>query len=97
MCAVALFGSPSSQHDVSNHINNPPSYEIRLLNGGFVPGKTAANQDLIVDERADVACVTETWLGKGRGVNLSRLCPLGYLLIYQLRYYRQGNGVSALQ
>lgn len=65
LLTVAPSGSSSRQSSVAKDINNPPGYKILLLNARLVTGKTAATQDLILDERAELSCITETWLGKG--------------------------------
>ncbi|XP_067316900.1 galectin-7-like [Anolis sagrei] len=36
--------------------------QVLLVNARSINGKTAAIQDLTLDERADLACITETWL-----------------------------------
>ncbi|KAF7236814.1 Extracellular calcium-sensing receptor [Varanus komodoensis] len=45
-----------------------------------VHNKSSLIHDLIVDEGADLACITETWEGEGGEVSLSQLCPPGYLV-----------------
>lgn len=67
---------------------------VLLLNARWVTRKTAASQGLILDERTDLPCITEIRLGERRGVNHSQLCPLGYLLIYQLRYGQLGSAAA---
>lgn len=57
--------------DVGNHIKNPPGYEILLLNVQSVTGKAAATWDIILDERADLPHMTETWLEEEGEVKLS--------------------------
>ncbi|KAF7253167.1 Xanthine dehydrogenase/oxidase [Varanus komodoensis] len=49
--------------------------------------------DLIVDERADLVCITETWAGGG-DVALSQLCPPGYLVQHCSRPEGRGGGVA---
>ena len=61
-----------------------------------MPGqyKTALIHDIILDEGADLACITETWVGEESGVPLSQLCLPGYLVQHQCRSEGWGGGVA---
>ncbi|KAF7246590.1 Craniofacial development protein 2 [Varanus komodoensis] len=56
-------------------INCPSGLTVLLLNARSVHNKTSLIHDLIVDEGADLACITETWIGEGGDVALSQLRP----------------------
>ena len=56
---------------------SPPGLKMLMLNIRLVEEKPAAIQDLILDERVDLACITRTWLDEAGVVNLTQLCPSG--------------------
>ena len=58
---------------------SPRRLKLLLLKAILVDRKTTAIQDLILDEQAGPACITQTWLDEAGGVNLTQLCPLGFL------------------
>ena len=49
-----------------------------LLNARPLKGKTSGIQDLILEEQADLACTTETWLDEAGGVGPSQHCLPGF-------------------
>ena len=46
-----------------------------------------------MNEEADLACITEIWVGEQGGVGLTQLCPPGYSVQHQARLEGQGGGV----
>ena len=76
--------SPTSNQMVSgDHISKPLSHTVLLMNARSVQNKTALIHDVILDEGADLACITETWVGEEGGVPLSQLCLPGYSVQHQ--------------
>ena len=53
------------------------------LNARSVQNKISLIHDLIVDDGADLVCITETWVGELGGVTLTQLCPPGYSVQHQ--------------
>ena len=58
----------------------PSTLRLVLLNARSVSNKTQLIYDLILDENADLACITETWIGREGGPPSSHLparlcCP----------------------
>ncbi|XP_061463050.1 uncharacterized protein LOC133375459 [Rhineura floridana] len=49
-----------------------------------------------MDEAADLACITETWVVEQGGVSLSQLCPPGYLVQHHGRSEGRGGGVAVV-
>lgn len=53
------------------HISPPSSLKLELINARSVNNETQLIHNLILDEGADLACITEIWLGGEDNVNLS--------------------------
>ena len=47
-----------------------------LINAGPANNKYHRIHYLIEEERTDLACIMETWMGKERGIALFQMCPL---------------------
>ncbi|XP_053148482.1 uncharacterized protein LOC128343440 [Hemicordylus capensis] len=91
------FSSSSPNPETSGSSENTPSrIRMLLLNAKSVNAKTSLIHNLIVDERADLVCVTETWVDELGGVGLSQLCPPGFLSVQQPRLASQGGGVAVI-
>ena len=80
--------SDSGRHDRLNFL---------YLNDRSVGNKTEAISSMILDEKIDICCITETWLHKGDTdtVTIGQLSPAGYSLIHEPRVKR-GGGVAVL-
>lgn len=63
---------------------------INLLWSRLDCNKASLVYDLIIDERADMPCIIETWLGSKWGVASLEMWPLGFWAWHQLRF--QGRG-----
>lgn len=61
-----------------------PGLKILLLNARSVKGKTTI-QDLILNEHAVLAYITETWLDESGGGNFTQLCPPEFSVQQQAR------------
>uniref|UniRef100_A0A803SN06 Reverse transcriptase domain-containing protein n=1 Tax=Anolis carolinensis TaxID=28377 RepID=A0A803SN06_ANOCA len=85
---------PPDMVNLDTQVGGSSGLKVVLLNARSVNGKTAIIQDLILDERADLACITETWLDEAGGVNLTQLCPPGYAVQHQPRSGGWGGGVA---
>ncbi|XP_053151089.1 uncharacterized protein LOC128344612 [Hemicordylus capensis] len=91
------FSGPSPNPLTPGSSENTPSrIRVLLLNARSVNAKTSLIHDLIVDERADLVCVTETWLDVLGGVGLSQLCPPGFQIAQQPRLEGRGGGVAVI-
>ena len=63
-----LSSSPTPNQMVSGgHISKPLSRTVLLMVARSVQNKTALIHDVILDEGADLACITETWVGEEGG------------------------------
>ena len=96
LTAVPCSGPPYTRRFVGSSISQPSGLRMLLLNARSVHNKTSLIHDLIVDEAADLACITETWVGEQGGVSLSQLCPPGYLVQHQGRPEGRGGGVAVV-
>ncbi|KAF7235017.1 C-type lectin domain family 2 member D, partial [Varanus komodoensis] len=85
--------NPVSQRVPGSLVSHPLGLTVLLLNARSVNNKSALIHDLIVDEGADLACITETWAGGG-DVALSQVCPPGYLVQHCSRLEGRGGGVA---
>ena len=56
-----------------------------------VANKAQLIQDLILEKDADLACITETWMGSEGGVPLSLARPPGYAMQHQGRLEGRGG------
>ena len=50
-----------------SQINSPSTLKLVLLNARSVSNKSQIIYDLILEEDADLACITEAWIGRDRG------------------------------
>ena len=62
-----------------------------LLNARSAPNKAQVIHDLILEEDADLACITETWIGGEGGPPLALICPPGYAVQHQGRLEGRGG------
>lgn len=63
------------------HIDSPSGLKLLLIKVRLV-NTTVLTHDLILDEHANLAYITKTWLAAGRGLSLSSMCHPGFLLQY---------------
>ncbi|KAF7245399.1 RNA-directed DNA polymerase from mobile element jockey [Varanus komodoensis] len=78
-------------------ISRPSGLTMLLLNARSVHNKTSLIHYLIVDEGADLACITETWAGEGADVSLSQLCLPVFLVQHRPRPGGEGRGGGPLE
>ncbi|KAF7247270.1 Netrin receptor UNC5B [Varanus komodoensis] len=83
-----------SQKVPGSLVSCPSGLTVLLCNARSANNKSALIHDLIVDEGADLACITETWAGEGGDVALSQLCPPGYMVQHCSRPEGRGGGVA---
>ena len=69
----------------------PSTLNLVLLNARSVSNKSQLIQDLILEEDADLPCITETWMGGEGGVPLTLSCPPDYAVQHQGRLEGQGG------
>ena len=69
----------------------PSTLNLVPLNARSVSNKSQLIQDLILEEDADLACITETWMGGEGGVPLTLSCPPGYTVQHQGRLEGRGG------
>ncbi|KAF7235047.1 Vomeronasal type-2 receptor 26 [Varanus komodoensis] len=91
---ISPSGSALNQRVSGSLVNHPSGLTVLLLNARSVNNKSSLIHDMIVDEGADLACITETWVGEGGDVALSQLCPPGYLVQHCSRPEGRGGGVA---
>ena len=65
--------------------SRPSTLRLVLLNARSVSNKAQVIHDLILEEDADLACITETWIGGEGGPPLVLICLLGYAVQHQGR------------
>ncbi|KAM3855847.1 uncharacterized protein M6D78_000899 [Vipera latastei] len=75
---------------------HPPMLRLVYLNARSVANKAHLVRDLVESEHADLACITETWLGPEGGVPLVDLCPPGFQVLHQPRTHGRGGGVAVI-
>lgn len=80
----------------SSHTIFPPPLSWCLSNARSVNNKTHLVHDLIEDDCADLAYITETWLGGENDVNLSLVCSPGLGIQQQRREEDQAGGVNVV-
>ncbi|XP_053154385.1 uncharacterized protein LOC128345841 [Hemicordylus capensis] len=93
---VPFSGPSPNPLTLGSSENTPSRIRVLLLNARSVNAKTSLIHDLIVDEHADLVCVTETWLDALGGVGLSQLCPPGFQIVQQPRLEGRGVGVAVI-
>ena len=71
LISIPSSSSTPNQMVSGDHISKPSSHTVLLMNARSVQNKTALTDDVILDEGADLACITETWVGEEGGVPLS--------------------------
>ncbi|KAF7239822.1 Craniofacial development protein 2 [Varanus komodoensis] len=91
---VPTSGFAPSQKVPGSLVSRPSGLTVLLFNARSANNKSALIHDLIVDEGADLACITETWAGEGGDVALSQLCPPGYMVQHCSRPEGRGGGVA---
>uniref|UniRef100_A0ABM5FRX5 Endophilin-A1 isoform X1 n=1 Tax=Pogona vitticeps TaxID=103695 RepID=A0ABM5FRX5_9SAUR len=74
--------------------SQPSTLTLVLLNARSVSNKPQLIHDLILEEDADLACITETWLGGEGGPPLALICLPGYAIQHQGRLEGRGGGVA---
>lgn len=67
---------------------------LLLLNARSVNHKAPLICDLISEEQADLACVTETWLDLEGGIPLSEVCLAEFRVWHQPRLQGRGGGIA---
>ena len=65
-----------------------------LLNARSVSNKSQIIQDFMLEEDADLACITKTWMDRERGVPMTFTCHPGYAVQHQGRL--EGRGGEAI-
>ena len=72
------------------------SLSLCLLNAQSVKNKSANIFDYVIECKADLVAITETWLKSNHDVIRSELCPTGYKLLDHMRTGRRGGGTGLL-
>ena len=79
-----------------SQISHPSTLRLVLLNARSVANKAQVIYDLILEEDADLACITETWIGGEGGPPLALICPPGYAVQHQGRLEGRGGSRHCL-
>ncbi|XP_061464713.1 uncharacterized protein LOC133376492 [Rhineura floridana] len=96
LVAVTCSGPPHTHRIAGSSISQPSDLQLLLFNARSINNKTSLIHDLIVDEAADLACITETWVSDLGGINLSQLCPPGYSVQHLGRSEGRGGGIAVV-
>ena len=94
--AVPCSCSVASDQNQDNLLSQPSTLSLMLLNARSALNKVQLIRDLILDEIADLACITETWVGAEAGVALSLICPTRYSVQQQGKLEGRGGGVAII-
>lgn len=73
--AVPLSIHLHNQWIPGSHAAHPHTLKLLLFNARSVKKQTNNTCDLIMSDYAELACITEIWLGGEGGVWLSRVMP----------------------
>ena len=71
--------------------SQPSTLTLVLLNARSVSNKPQVIHDLNLEVDADLACITETWIGREGGPPLALVCPPDYDIQYQGRLEGRGE------
>ena len=66
---------PANLGNLENEPRHPQNLSLLLRNARSVKNKTNVSYDLLLDEEADLACFTETWLGDDSGPTWAQALP----------------------
>ena len=69
----------------------PSTLTLVLLNARSIANKPQVIHDLILEENADLACITETWISGEGSPPLALVCPSGYAVQHQGRLEGRGE------
>ena len=78
----------------TNHASS--NLSLCLLNARSVRNKSASICDYVIDCKADVFAVTETWLGLDDAAVCKEITPTGYRMFHSPRKERMGGGTALL-
>ena len=81
---------PANLGSLENRPVHPQNLSLLLCNARSAKNKTHIIYDLLLDEEADLACFTETWLGDDSGPTWAQALPAGYCISEQVR--KSGRG-----
>lgn len=79
-----------------NNVAKQPKLKIGLINIRSLTSKATFVNELITDHKADILCLTETWLKTDEYVALNEATPPGYSSIHVPRLTGRGGGVAAI-
>ena len=85
LTAVHCSETVTNPHYRGSQPSQPSTLTLVLLNARSVSNKTQVIHDLILEEDADLACITETWINGEGGPPLALICPPGYAVQHQGR------------
>ena len=83
--AVHCSGPVTTCQTRGSWLSHTSTLKLVLLNARSVSNKSKLIYNLILEEDADLASITETWLGSDGGIPLSLACPPGYAVQHQGR------------
>ncbi|XP_062827975.1 uncharacterized protein LOC134296596 [Anolis carolinensis] len=92
--------SLSNLHSIPRHtaekVLPTPLLSLLLFNARSIVNKTATLSDFILNQAADLVCITETWIREGDNIPSHELTPPGFQIFQQPRSGGQGGGVAIL-
>ena len=71
--------------------SRPSTLRLVLLNARSVSNKAQVIHDLMLEQDADLACISETWIGGEGGPPLALICLPGYAVQHQGRLEGRGE------
>lgn len=87
-----VLASQTQTWALDGRLSRPRAVGCCLVNARSVCNKATLIHDLILEEKADLACITETWMGQEGGVPFTDICPASFQVWHQLRPQEWGRG-----
>lgn len=72
------------------------NFNIAHLNARSITNKTSLINDLILDKKWNLFCISETWQQPGECIHLNMLTPPGYCYISKPRLVGRGGGLAVV-
>ena len=95
---TALKTRRGKKEPKKKQLNNTSDLQVTYINARSVNNKVDDINEHIKDQKADICCISETWIKAGREENatLGALTPEGYQLFHVPRVGKRGGGVAII-